>query len=453
MIAPSKRLLIAVAMLFLPCGLMAAAWPGWTPFLVSVMLAVAFVAAWDASRASQTLHGISVSFTSPTQEGEEKAVFRFSRHREGELTLYASKQSPQPRSLRLGLALPAVFSESEETMPAFLEAGQEVTILTWPCTPLERGRFEIGPIYMDTPSLWGLWRVRRSFMEHAEARVYPNLLSERNRFAGLFLRRGSLGIHAQRQLGKGRDFEQLREYIPGDGYEDIHWKATARRGRPITKTYQVERTQEVYVAIDASRLSARHVVMGDEENIQQLDRFITSAMILGLAAEQQGDLYGVCTFSDRIHSFVRSGNGSSHHHACRDALYTLTPRRVNPDFEEFCTFVRLRLRRRSLLVILTNLDDPVLAESFAAQCELLSRRHLVFVYAIVPPHVRPLFEEPAENKEAVYQDLAGHLQWRGLRDLQRTLSKRGVTLCLSDSEDLAHQVVSQYMAVKQRQVL
>ncbi len=79
----------------------------------------------------------------------------------------------------------------------------------------------------------------------------PNLLDDRKNLSALFLNRGQFGLHAQRQVGKGRDFEKLREYIPGDGYDEIHWKATARRGKPITKVFQIERTQEVYVIVDA----------------------------------------------------------------------------------------------------------------------------------------------------------------------------------------------------------
>ena len=91
----------------------------------------------------------------------------------------------------------------------------------------------------------------------SEIRVYPNLFTERRNLAALFLHRGAFGLHAQRQVGKGREFEKLREYMPGDSFDEIHWKATAKRGRPITKVFQIERTQEVYVVIDASRLSAR----------------------------------------------------------------------------------------------------------------------------------------------------------------------------------------------------
>ena len=80
-----------------------------------------------------------------------------------------------------------------------------------------------------------------------------------------------------------------------------------------------------------------------------LERFLTAALVLGLAAEQQGDLFGLVAFSDKIESFVRAKNGKAHYSACRDALYTLQPRIVTPDFEELCTFLRLRLRRRGNL--------------------------------------------------------------------------------------------------------
>ena len=117
--------------------------------------------------------------------------------------------------------------------------------------------------------------------------------SDKYRFL-LFLPRGSLGIHAQRQLGKGREFEKLREYMPGDSYEDIHWKTTAKRARPVTKVFQLERTQEIYVIIDASRLSARteEVMSSNQQNEDStkasktiLEKYITAAMILWLAAE------------------------------------------------------------------------------------------------------------------------------------------------------------------------
>ena len=99
--------------------------------------------------------------------------------------------------------------------------------------------------------------MRRSQAAGCELRVYPDLRAERRQAAAVFLTRNGLGSHAQRQVGRGRDFEKLRDYVAGDSIEDISWKATARRQKPVSKVFQVERTQEVYVVIDASRLSGR----------------------------------------------------------------------------------------------------------------------------------------------------------------------------------------------------
>ena len=117
----------------------------------------------------------------------------------------------------------------------------------------------------------------------------------------------------------------------------------------------------------------------------QLERFITAAMVLGLVAEKQGDLFGLLTFSDRVHGFVRARNGKAHYNVCRETLYSLETQPVNPDFEELFSFVRQRLRRRALLIILTNLDDPVLAQHFTRNLDLVTRRHLVLVNMITPP--------------------------------------------------------------------
>jgi uncharacterized protein (DUF58 family) len=287
----------------------------------------------------------------------------------------------------------------------------------------------------------------------SEIRVYPNLHTERKNLAALFLNRGAFGLHAHRQVGKGRDFEKLREYTPGDSYDEIHWKATARRGRPVTKVFQIEKTQEVYVIVDASRLSARETEQTAEAKTA-LEGFVTAALVLGLAAEQQGDLFGLLTFTNRVEKFVRAKNGQSHYSLCRDALYTLEPKIVTPDFDELCTFIRLRLRRRSLLVFLTALDDPAIAESFVRNIGLLRGQHLVLVNMLQPAGVMPMFATPEiGGLDDLYEQLGGHFRWRNLRELQKTLQRQGVQFSLLGNENLSAELVSQYLSVKQRQLL
>jgi uncharacterized protein (DUF58 family) len=322
--------------------------------------------------------------------------------------------------------------------------------LLWTCKPVKRGNYHIDSIYIEGVSTFGLWAARTMHPVSAEVRVYPNLLTERKSVAALFLNRGTFGSHAVRFIGKGRDFERLREYVPGDSYDEIYWKATARRAKPITKVFQIERTQEVYVVLDASRLSARESAPGSSN----LERLVTAALILGLAAERQGDLFGLIAHTDRVEKFVRAKNGKSHFASCRDALYTLQPRTVTPDFDELCSFIRLRLRRRALIVFLTALDDPVLAEGFVRNVELIRRQHVVLVNMIRQPAIRPLFTDSnVSTVDDLYGQLGGHLRWQKMRQLEKTLQRRGVHFSLMEDERLSADLITQYMAVKQRQLI
>jgi uncharacterized protein (DUF58 family) len=302
---------------------------------------------------------------------------------------------------------------------------------------------------VESKSPLGLWDARAKFAMHCEVRVYPDL-SSTLKASPAFLRRGSGGQHAQRQIGKGREFEKLRDYSSGDSFDEIDWKATARRGRPITRVFQIERTQEVYVALDASRLAARRMGKGDSV----LERNIIAAMLLALEAEKQGDRFGLITFSDRVHSLVRASSGKAHYGACREALSTLRAEIVNPNFDEVCTLARLQLRRRALIVFLTELDDPVLAESFLRNARLLRRQHLILIGMLRPEGAQQLFSgDPVSGVDAIYDRLAGHEQWRKLRELEKVLEREGIHFRLFEPESLAVQLASSYTNLKQRQLL
>jgi len=199
------------------------------------------------------------------------------------------------------------------------------------------------------------------------------------------------------------------------------------------------------VIIDASRLSAR-------QSIPQ--PFVTASLVRGLAAEQQGDLFALLTFTDGVDTFVRARNGKTHYSACRDALYTLQPQIVTPDFDELCTFIRLRLRRRALIVFLTSLDDPALAENFVRNVDLIRRQHLVMVNMIRQPGTTLMFTDPGVTSvDDLYRQVGGHLRWQKLRQLEKILQRRGVHFSLLENERLSADLVSQYLSVKQRQLI
>jgi uncharacterized protein (DUF58 family) len=429
------------AIVVLPAAALGGVLPPMLPSALAVVALFLIVAACDAVLGLGGLEGIEVLLPE---------VVRLSKDRPGAIEIQIKNEPQQAKSLRLGLALPREFSSPHEDTQVRLPCQALLSRLTWPCTPSRRGNYRLDTCYLESLSPLGFWALRSAAPVRSELRVYPNLLRERNSAAALFLNRGLFGVHVQRQIGKARDFEQLRDYLPGDGYEDIHWKATAKRGRPVTKIFQLERTQEIYVVIDASRLSGRQA----REGSTLLERFISAGLVLGMATEQQGDLFGLVTFSDRIEKFVRAGSGQSHYNLCRDALYTLQPRAATPDFDELAGFVRLRLRRRALLVFLTSLDDPVLAESFVRAMDLIRRQHVILVNMMRGPETAPLLSgPPVERLDDLYRQLGGHILWNNLRGLEKTLQRRGVGFSLLQNERLAAQLITQYLGVKRRQML
>lgn len=361
--------------------------------------------------------------------------------------------------LRVNLALPAVFDVGEEGVETTLPEADKTFLVRWPCTPRRRGQYPVSACYLEAPSPFGLWHRRRRCPAEGELRVYPNLRAERRRVAALFLTRDNPGIHRHPRVGKGREFEKLRDYLPEDSYQDVHWKATAKRGHPVTKIFQTERTQEVYVIVDASRLSARPLSADDTGfdtplgDATVLERFVVSALMMGVAAEQQGDTFGLLTFSDRIQSFLKAGRGKAHYATCRDALYTLQPETVTPDFEELVGFIRTRIRKRALLIFFTHLDDPVLSEQFLRSVELICRTHLVMALMPTPPGCRPLFDEPVKQAEEIYEHLGGHVLWHRLKETERELRHRGVKFDLIDQASLSARAVSRYVEVKRKQLL
>lgn len=456
MIVPRSRLLVWVALAVVPLMGLAGAEPSAAPAAAVPLAGFLAVVLFDAARARRGLARLRIELAPLT---------RLSQDREGAIDIRIVNERRKTRRIRLGLPLPdAIHSRSAELL-ADLPADGPVSRLAWPCRPLRRGRFKLRRVFLEVSSPAGFWAFRSSVPVEAELRVYPNLFRERRDVAAILLRRGLPGMHAQRQIGKGREFEKLREYISGDSFEDIHWKATAKRGHPMTKVFQIERTQDIYVVLDASRLSARTAggsALADpldpsapeEGPIPALERSVTAALVLALAAEQQGDFFGLVTFSDRVLGFLRAGSGRSHFNSCRDVLYALEPQPVSPDYDELCAFLRHRVRRRALLIFLTDLDDPLLAETFVRTVEHLRGQHVILVAMRKPEQAAPLFSDShAYTLDDLYRKLAGHLSWQNLRELEVSLRRRGADLALLEDARMSAGLVSRYLRIKRRQLL
>lgn len=463
---PNRLLLLITALVLIPCTTLMVFGGSASGIALLISVLILLVSVFDLLASINLLNGLDL---------DTKNLLRCTKGKEFSVPIrFFSKGTPL-KVLKYGLSIPAEFSAIGMPVLRIKELPSDKYVRAdYRLLPLKRGQYFFDDCFVETSSRYGLWLIRGVLPMNVEVRTYPDLSGERRRLSALFLNRGSSGVHARRQVGKGREFEQLREYLPGDDFSDIDWKAMARRGEPVTRTFQIERTQEVYVVVDHSRMSAREIraplEQADEglltENIEhgsggdyvvtsQLERFLHCSLILASVAQRQGDLFGFVGFADGVDRFIRSRNGREHYNVVRDALYTMEPKKVAPDFEQLMIFLRQRLTRRALLVMLVDLSDPLTAESFYESIPLISRQHLILVNMVRPEHAHPLFSPkkiPIDNNE-VYECLGGHFQWRDLRDIKRRLGHLGVELGLPDHESLSAEAVTQYLNVKSRQLI
>jgi uncharacterized protein (DUF58 family) len=430
MIAPSSWLILLSAVLVVPACALASLAPQWALPCIFLVFVLTVVAAVDASLAGQQLARTTVSAAT---------FLKWFKARPAQFTLAVSGRERISSPLEASLDLPLGLTTSTK----IATLAQSETTAEFACLPQERGRYEVTLCYLRARSPLRLWHVRGAKEIKTAIRVFPDL--EREPGGKLLLMKKTGGLRTQRVIGRGREFERLREYAPGDSYDEIAWKASARRGRPIVRVFQVERTQDVYAVIDSSRLGARSGAV---------EQYVSAALMLALASENNGDNFGLVSFSNRVDHFVSPARGKLHFARCRDAIFDLQPSSVSPDFAELFSFLQLRVRRRSLLLFLTDLADPMLAEAFLRDVHLLSRRHVVLVNRLNDQDVRPLFSgQLPENKDEISTRLAGHLQWVTLKDLERNLGRLGVSMSLLTPGSVGLDLVRQYNDVKRRQAL
>jgi uncharacterized protein (DUF58 family) len=439
-------MLLAFAATVVPASLAPFFTAGGMELFVGALILFCSVAAGDAVAVMLVLKGITVSF--PDR-------LNLTRNREGALEVRIQDAKSRPLKLLLGIEMPEAMASPWDSLPVILPGNGDEIAVSCPLTASRRGVHTIEWCRLRVLSPLGFWFGQSSLAAGTRIHVYPGLHEERKKLAALFLRRNDMRVRPHRQIGQGREFEKLRTYLPGDSQADIHWKATARRGHPVTKEFRIERTQEVYCVIDTSRLSARGTGdAGSGVNDALLDTYLSASLLLATTAQRQGDLFGVMAFSDQPHTFIRAKAGMDHFAVCREALSTVQATLVTPNFEETATFLATRLRRRALLLFLTSLDESAVAESFVQAVPVLSRRHLVQVHAVTPAIACPLFSDDGTDvPEDLYERLGGHLVWHGLRQTQETLRLRGVELSLTNRERLCAGLVIRYLNVKRRQIL
>jgi uncharacterized protein (DUF58 family) len=275
-------------------------------------------------------------------------------------------------------------------------------------------------------------------------KVYPNLLNVRQ--YELLLRRNrlqELGLRHTRQFGDGTEFERLREYMPDDEYRRIDWKATARRHRPVTIDYQSERSQNVIAVLDTGRMMQSPVA-----NIAKLDYVINAVLFLAYVAAGKGDKVGMMTFADNVGQYLAPRQGRGQFYRMLEMLYAIEAQPVEPDYRRALSYLALKQRKRSLVIIFTDLSSGMSMNALLGNVSVLARRSLPLVVTISDPDIHTAAAQIPQNSLSVYQRASATQMLDERRITLETLQRQGVLTLDVPANQLSIAVINRYLELK-----
>jgi uncharacterized protein (DUF58 family) len=319
--------------------------------------------------------------------------------------------------------------------------------------PTRRGPYRLGDIYLRYKSFLGLfWRQRRIGAE-TKVKVYSDLKS----LIDLSIRLSSsseLGELHQRKRGQGTDFASLREYVNGDDHRSIDWKATARRNRPIVRTYEAEQEQKLLVLIDAGRM-----MISELGGLTRFDHALNAALSLALTGLTYNDQVGFGIFADKPLLYLPPRRGKDYLKKILEATSGVEARMIEPDYAGMLAHFATLQKSRALFAVLTDLTDPSGSQMLLSGLAHLRKRHLTFCVTLKDKRIQQLSEAKSDGKgtrlnridifkRAIATDVIQQ------RELALSVLKQQGCLILDEApEDLSSRLIDSYLEIKRKALL
>jgi len=358
-----------------------------------------------------------------------------------------SVQSNANRNLKIEIVdeIPYQFQVRDLSIALNLEPG-EARALDYELKPLERGEYEFGNINLFLSSLLEL--VTRRIVVEAEhtVPVYPSILQmkkyEQLAFSSVSLEQG---IKKLRRIGSSYEFEQIKNYVPGDDYRSINWKASSRRAQLMVNQYEDERSQSVYSIIDKSRNMRMPF-----DGLSLMDYAINSALVISNVVLQKNDKAGLLTFSDKIGSAIKADRKTNHLNKILAALYREQPRDLEARYELLYHSARKLIKGRSLLFLYTNFESTFALERVLPILRKINRLHLLVVVFFTNTEIEKLANENAADTEAVYHQTIAKKFLSEKRTIARILQQHKIQTILTNPADLSINSINKYLELKSR---
>ncbi|QEG42088.1 DUF58 domain-containing protein [Roseimaritima ulvae] len=316
-------------------------------------------------------------------------------------------------------------------------------------TPLRRGAFQLEKVYVNALSMLGFWRRFVEIPVESRLNVYPDmkqlsdyaLLARTNRLS-------LIGVRRTRRIGQDSDFERLRDYSRDDNYRHIDWRSTARRRKLTVRQFQSDQSQRLIFLLDCGRM-----MTNERAGYSLLDHSLNAALMLAYVALHQGDSVGMLCFSDKIHAYIPPRGGKNQMNRLIQAGFDQFPRLVESRYDEAFLYLSNHCKRRSLVMLTTNLIDEVNSAQVVDYLGNISGRHLPVGVLLRDRQMFDAADHPEGERENMLRAAAAAdiLCWRD--QVIRDLTHRGVLVVDTFPDELTAPLVNQYLEIKAKHLL
>ncbi len=382
---------------------------------------------------------------------ENRVVVRVTNHSSRTVRAIARDEfPPQFRANRILLDSPSA-QEKGDTVKLSPRVPVE---LAYYVNPPCRGDYKFGDLNLRWWGVLGLMIRQARFPASEPVKVYPNLLDIRK--YELQARKGMLqeiGLRRARMLGSGTEFERLREYQLDDEFRKIDWKATARRGKPVTREFETEKSQTIMCMLDAGRLMRPPVNDAANQSghaLAKIDYSVNAVLMLSYVAGLRGDRVGLLTFADDVTNYLAPRAGRGQFYKMLATLYAVESQTVESDYVRAISYLGAKHKKRSLIVIFSDIATGIAADTLVKQIAPLAPRHLALLVAISDPTVVQLARQLPRDSVSVYERAVAEQLVDERALILEKLRQRGVLTLDVPANQLTVAVVNKYLELKAR---
>lgn len=381
-------------------------------------------------------------------EANRVLMDKLSNGDENEIAINLTNNYPFLVKLKIIDEIPFQFQKRNSSFKAKLKMGSK-KIITYYLRPTERGNYNFGAINVYASTTIGLIFRRMQFNQTSDVPVYPSFIQMRHFELMAFSNRLTLaGIKKIRKIGRNTEFEKINEYVAGDDFKTINWKATARKDKLMVNQYQEEKAQNVYSIIDMGRAMKMPF-----NGLTLMDYAINSALVISNIITKKYDKAGLITFNNNVKSVLKAENKATHIQKIMEMLYNQKTGFAESNFELLYATIKHKISQRSLILLYTNFETIDSLQRQLKYLKGIAKSHLLVVIFFENTELTVIANQKATTTEAIYYQTIAEKFAFEKKIILKQLQNSGIQTIYTNPEDLTINSINKYLEVKARQLI